>query len=142
MKTIIKTAQIGGKGSMRRKIHKRKKNNNTKITFVQSKLLKLITQVNNFNIKSENINKFNQYCFTFIENHLTKFTKKFFYKKQIIENKQGFIEDILLKKTNIRWEFFLDLSQLSLYLSPKGQDSLLDCYYNLWDNLNEKKYIK
>ena len=51
MKTIFKTAQIGGKGSMRRKIKKKKTIKMEKLTYHEGKLIKLANRFNNIEVE-------------------------------------------------------------------------------------------
>ena len=140
MKTIFKTAQIGGKGSMRRKIKKKKQNITKKIPFHQQKLSKLANRFNQIEISKENFNQFNEKCYNEVLKTLNTFTKKFYYKKLEIENKQEFIKDNLLCfENNKKIKFITDFTNLQLYISPKGFDALIDCYFNLWDDIMKLK---
>tara|TARA_B100001093_G_C26763709_1_gene986910 strand:- start:917 stop:1351 length:435 start_codon:yes stop_codon:yes gene_type:complete len=143
MKTIFKTAQIGGKGTVRRKMRKKKQIHKNRISYHEQKLTKLINQFNQFEIIKEHYTQYNEYCNLFIEKKLQTFTKKYFNKKQIIENIQEFIKDnLLLCENNKKNKFIIKYSDLSLYLSEKGINSLIDCYFDLWDNVNTKQYLE
>ena len=142
MKTIFKTAQIGGKGSMRRKIKKKKTIKMEKLTYHEGKLIKLANRFNNIEVEKKDYETFNKMCYDKIIDTINTFTKKYYYKKQVIENKQQFInENLLCVEENKKIQFITNFTTLKLYFSPKGFDSLIDCYFSLWDNIMNKKYI-
>ncbi len=142
-KIIYKTAQLGGKGTFRRKKRRKIKLKQKVITYHEQKINKIINQFNHFPIDEQNIHLFNNYCYQFIKQQLNTFTRKYFYNKNIIENKEHFIQDnLLLCLQNKKTKFILKYTVLKQYLSEKGLNALIDIYFELWDNLNMKKYLK
>ena len=140
MKTIFKTIQIGGKGTVRRKI--KKKNIKRKKTVEENKLLLLINRFNN--LKIEKIKKYNQYIYDFIHNSLKKFKRIHFYKKNKIKKIDLFITDNLLQlneNENKQSLFTMKFTTLKLYLSNEGIYNLIETYFDLWDNINKKEYL-
>ena len=140
--------QIGGKGTFRRKTKKTSSLSNHKkvVTLVEKRYKKIIDQINNFVnekiVSSDNYEQFYNYVNEQTTNLFSNFKRKEYLKKKVIEDKKEFIDQYLLNNMNNETLLKVNYKIKEKTFSEQGIDTILNFYYELWDSINKKDYLK
>jgi len=144
--------QIGGKGTMRRVKKKRTIKKKTQVTFEEKQYLTIHKQFNNYYTKIEKNEKI--LLKTFLKKQLiqlfNEFKRKDYYKKKVMEEnkKHSFIEEYILNdndndnETNVTFvPIKNNYKMMCTVFSKQGINHYNDFMFNVWDLINQKKYL-
>ena len=137
--------QIGGKGTMRRKVKKHRTLQKHTITFQEKQYNTIIHQINNYYHKITDSSIKTQLT-VFLTQQINllfqKLKRKDYYKKKIIESKNHneFINQYIISNTNDSL-LLNNYKQFTITFSKQGINHFNDSMFEIWDMINEKKYL-
>lgn len=139
--------QIGGKGTMRRTVRKKRKplRKTHRMTIQEKQYNTIIKQINNYYEKSEKSEQ-KMLLTTFLKIQINKLfgelKRKDYHKKKVLSetDKITFITENILNK-DLEIPLQSNYKNMETTFSKQGINHYNDFMFNVWDLINEKKYI-